>query len=140
MTDVAAIRTALAAAIAGMATTPKINAKGYLSDSITPPWAAVQPDSIDYDVTFRRGYDEIALIVRVYASRSDDRAGQAFLDSLLVGSGATSVKTAIEADRTLGGVAETLRVTAMRNYGVYEVAGVAYLGAEFAVTVWAKGT
>jgi hypothetical protein len=66
-------------------------------------------------------------------SRADDRAAQNNLDQYLVG--ATSIKTAVEGDRTLGGKADTCRVTELREYGVIPVGDTLYLGAHFAVEV-----
>jgi hypothetical protein len=49
--------------------------------------------------------------------------------------GENSVKAAIEADRTLGGAADTCRVTSMRNYQQVSVGETVYLGVEFEVEV-----
>jgi len=55
------------------------------------------------------------------------------LDAYLVGDG--SVKAAIEADRTLGGVANTCRVTEMSSYSSLPIGDVLYLAAQFTVEV-----
>jgi hypothetical protein len=136
MADVAAIRTGLRtrlATISGLRTP-----LGF--DKVETPAAQVGEVEIEYDKTMGRGLDELTFKIRVYASRADDRSGQDKLDGYLKGSGSTSVKAAIEGDRTLGGTAQTLRVTGVSGYGVYEVAGMAYVGAEFTVTVWATGS
>ena len=109
-------------------------------DKVETPSAQVGEVEIEYDKTMGRGVDELTFKIRVYASKADDRSGQDKLDGYLKGSGATSVKAAIEGDRTLGGAAQTLRVTGVSGYGVYEVAGTQYVGAEFTVTVWATGS
>lgn len=109
-------------------------------ERISVPAAAIEVSSIDYDQTFGKRLHEYPFTVRVYTSRADDKAGQDRLDAFLDPTGDVSVKAAIEADTSLGGVAETCRVTGVDNYGVYEVAGTNYYGAEFAVSVWARGT
>ena len=69
----------------------------------------------------------------VLVGRADDRAAQNLLDGFVVG--AESVKTAVESDRTLGGVANTCRVTDMNNYGSITIGEVLYLSAQFTVEV-----
>jgi hypothetical protein len=49
--------------------------------------------------------------------------------------GPNSVKAAIEKDRTLGGVADTCRVTSMRNYSQVSIGETLYLGVDFEVEV-----
>lgn len=109
-------------------------------DMASVPAVIVGEVAVDYDQTFNGAsgkVHEFTWTVRLYVSRADDRSAQDKLDAYL--DGASGIKAALEADRTLGGAAETLRVTAMSGYGVYEVAGQAYLGAEFSVSVWARG-
>lgn len=136
MASVSAIRDGLAAQLSNIA---GLRVLSYAPDRVSVPAAAVEIESVEFDRTFGRGMDEFSLVVRLYASRADDRAGQDRLDTYLAGSGTASVKAAIEADASLGGIAQTLRVTRVENYGVYEVAGVSYFGAEFRVSVWARG-
>ena len=69
--------------------------------------------------------------------RVSERTAQASLDAYANPTGASSIKTAIEADRTLGGSAQTCRVTDMRNVGPMSIAENTYLTAEFVVTVYA---
>jgi hypothetical protein len=55
------------------------------------------------------------------------------LDKFTVGP--DSVKDAVESDRTLGGSADTCRVTELRNYGQVTIGDVVYLGFELEVEV-----
>jgi hypothetical protein len=73
----------------------------------------------------------------VIVGRVDDRTAQNTLDGFCNPSGALSVKTAIERDKTLAGKAQSLRVTEMRNYTSIQVSENTYLAAEFIVTVYA---
>lgn len=98
-----------------------------------PPMAFVIPDSVDYDLDMRRGADTSTFAVTVMVALTDDRAAQANLDKYVFG--ADSVKTAIEADRTLGGIADTCRVVEMRNYGSITFGDQQYVGCEFVVEV-----
>ena len=81
--------------------------------------------------------DLITLAVRVFVGRVDAEHAQTQLDAFIASSGASSVRVAIEGDRTLGGACDTLSVTGARRYGAYSVgdAGIQLLGVEFLVTI-----
>lgn len=102
-------------------------------DAPRPPVAMVLPDRIEYDLNGSRGADTFYFTVSLLVGRADDRAAQRNIDEFVVGP--NSVKAAIEADRTLGGTADTCRVTEMRNYGQVSIGDVVYLGVEFEVEV-----
>lgn len=120
-------------------TISSLRAHDTIPDSIAVPAAVVGgPESVEYDLAMARGADKYTIPIRVYVGRASERAGQDKLDGYLASSGATSIKAAIEGDPTLAGAADTLRVTQARGYGVYEFAGVSYLGAEWLVEVIAR--
>lgn len=126
---------------ARLVTISGLRASDLLADAINPPEAVVGgPELINFDVTYGRGADRFTLPVRVYASRASERAGQDKLDSYLMTSGATSIKAAIEGDKTLGGTVHSVRVTLARGYGAYTIGDVTYLGAEFVLDIIAPST
>ena len=100
-----------------------------------PPMAVVIPQRIEFDTAMRRGMDTFSFQVLVIASRASERSAQATLDALCASTGSMSVKTAIEADKTLGGEAFDCRVTEMSDYGPLVIGEVQYLSATFSVTV-----
>jgi len=102
-------------------------------DAPRPPQAVIAPLRVDYDLNARRGADEYQFVITLIVGRADSRTAQNSLDSYIVGP--NSVKAAVEADRTLGGRANTCRVTEMRNYGAISVGDALYLGCEFLVEV-----
>jgi hypothetical protein len=107
-----------------------------IPDAIAPPAAIVGgPERIQWDLTFRRASDRYTIPVRIYVGRASERTAQDKLDGYLAGEGSGSIKEAIEADPTLGGAVETVRVTEARGYGIYPIGGVDYLGVEFLVDV-----
>lgn len=79
--------------------------------------------------------------VTVYVALTSDKAAQEKLDRFVDPDGAHSIKAAIEADETLGGVAEDTTVTEAGTDEVYErSAGTVtaqYVGTEFTVEVYA---
>jgi hypothetical protein len=110
--DIAAVRLALAAAadtIAGL------NCYSYHPNDIVEPAFIVWDVEIDFDQAMHRGMDEARFTCAVLVATSDDKAGQANLDAYLAGSGASSIKAALEAARgapgqlALSGAAETDR-------------------------------
>jgi len=130
MASVSELRTAIATA---MGSIDGLRTSAFVPDAPRPPIAVVMPDRIEYDLNANRGADRFFFTVTVLASRADDRAAQQNLDAFLTGPKA--VKGAIEQDRTLGGKANTCRVTAMQSYAAVPVGEVTYLSAQFIVEV-----
>ena len=118
------------AAISGLRTA------ATMPDQPNPPIAVVMPQSVSYDTAFGRGLDTYEFVVLVVVGRVDERTAQNLLDGYCNPTGAPSIKTAIESDRTLGGEVNDLRVTDMRNYSSIPVGEITYLAAEFVVSVY----
>lgn len=115
-----------------------VNVHAYV-DTYVPPVVFVYPRSVDYDNTMSRGGDEWEMVVRAVAQNLD-RNGQEFLDELCDPSGARSVKTLLEADQTLDGLARGVLVGRMENYQEYVFEGrAASWGCEFVVLIEADG-
>jgi hypothetical protein len=119
-------------AISGLRTTTET------PDTISPPIAIVNVANVNYDRTFQRGLDEYNFVITVIVGRVGERSAQRLLDSYVSTTGTSSVKLAIELDRTLGGKCDSLRVTDMRNYGSIVIGEITYLAAEFNVVVFAQ--
>lgn len=134
MTTLTTIRTGLAA---NLATITGLRTAAIMPDAITPPVAIVVAEGITFDSAMARGLDEYSFTVMVIVGRADARTSQNKVDAFCNPTGAGSIKTAIESDRSLGGAAQTLRVTEMRSYTSITAGDVVYLAAEFAVTVYA---
>lgn len=135
MATLSAMRTALAA---NLATISGLRTAATMPDQPNPPIAIVMPTSVSYDTAMGRGLDTYEFTVLVIVGRVDERTAQNLLDGYCNPSGATSIKAAIESNRTLGGQANDLRVTEMRNYSSLPVGEITYLAAEFVVTVFAQ--
>ena len=131
------IREGLAANLAGI---PGLQQSGYLLSNPTPPFAEIYPDWIAYDLAMGRGLDRWNLVVRVGVSLVTDVGAQKRLDKFIASAGATSIKAAIESDKTLDGLVDNVRVTRCDAYRVFERQGSsAVLGAEWQVEVLATG-
>lgn len=103
-------------------------------DSVNPPIVLVGVADFRWDDN-DTGMDAVHLKLLLLTSRANVEAGQRALDLYLKTSGPTSIKEALENDRTLGGLADRIRVDRVENYGFFTVAGVDYLGAELFVDV-----
>lgn len=133
----AEIRVALAASLE---TIPRLNQSAYLLSQPTLPQAEIQPDAVTYDLAFDRGLDRYTLIIRVQVGQAQNIGAQKTLDRMLAPSGEYSIKAAVEADGTLGGVCDDLRVVDCTGYRVYlREGGPPALGAEWRVEVFATG-
>ena len=137
MADLADIREALAASLASI---PNLHQSGYLLANPTPPFAEVYPVAKVYDRAMQRGLDVWHLNVRVGVGMGLSLGAQRSLDAFIADIGTSSIKAAIEDDRTLGGVVEFVRVTRCDAYRMFERQGSsAVLGAEWEVEVLARG-
>lgn len=135
MANISELRAGIAT---NLATISGLRTSATVPDSINPPIAVVMPNTINYDTSFARtGGDEYEFLVMVIVGRVDERTAQNRLDGYCSGTGASSVKAAIESDKTLGGKAFSLRVTSLRNYNQVTVGDVTYLSGEFVVQVYA---
>lgn len=118
-----------------------LTAAGYRSYSwpvptLTPPAAVVvYPDAIDYDLTYRRGCDEISLPVVVVFGRPTDRSTRDLFSNAVRGDG--SIKRMLESSSYTS--CDSVRVTRATT-DVASFAGVEYLAAMFTVQVIGSGT
>lgn len=103
----------------------------FPAKSAQPPFAVVDlPESIEYDAAMQRGYDRCTLNVVVGIANVVDRTARDKICTYTAGSGATSVKTVLEA----AGIGESLRVTRVQ-FRTISFAGSVYLGAVFTLDI-----
>lgn len=112
-----------------------LRAYDLIPDTVLPPCAVVGQLDFTFDIDNARGLDQAQVDVLVIVQRFSERAGQDKLDAYLAGSGSTSIKAAIEGDRTLGGTVNTLRVTGAEA-GTYDSQGVTFLSYRYRITIW----
>ncbi len=134
----AAISSLRAGLAANLATIAGLRVYTVLTDNPQFPAALISLDRVEFDSTMARGCDSIEFTVTLVVARADDRSAQNKLETYLAGTGATSVKTAVESDVTLGGSAFDARVTAAEQIGtVNSPDGSTYLFVDFSITVTA---
>jgi hypothetical protein len=89
---------------------------------------------LTFDFTLNRGFDSATCSILVVVGRMSESAAQDRLDAYLASDGSSSVKAAIEADKTLSGAVQTLRVTQATS-GMITVANIDYLSYRYEVTL-----
>jgi len=134
VTTVSQIKTGLAA---NLATVSGLRAYAYQPDNVNTPFAWPLLDSIQYNGAMGGGLITHKFTISVVVGRSAERTAQTLLDGYLSYKGATSIRQAIESDRTLGGVVQDLIVESANNISTLEANDATYLAIDFVVTVYA---
>lgn len=134
MASINSLRTAIAT---NLATISGLRTAAEMPDNPNPPIALVRPVSIDYNQAMNKGLTRYSFAVIVIVGRADERTAQRSLDGYCSSTGSSSIKNAVESNRTLSGNAYDCRVTEMRNYTPIQLNEGTYLAAEFAVDVFA---
>jgi hypothetical protein len=137
MADLAAIRAGLAA---NLSTIPDLQVLPQMISNPTPPCVIVFAGPTEFDKAMGRGLDSIVFMVRILVPSPSDIDAVVNLDPYLAGSGAQSIKAAIETDTTLSGACGGLQVTRHEGEQVVVREGQPpALGAEFRVEINAHG-
>ena len=134
MASITNLRTAIAT---NLATISGLRTSAEMPDNPNPPIALVRPVTVEYNQAMAKGLTKYSFNVLVIVGRADERTAQRSLDAFCSSTGASSVKLAVESDKTLGANAFDTRVTEMRNYTPIQLNEGTYLAAEFAVDVFA---
>jgi hypothetical protein len=132
MTNIPGVRDALKN---NLQTITNMRVYDTIPDIVTPPCAVVGQLDFTFDIDNQRGLDQASVDIYVIVQRISERTGQDKLDTFLAGSGNGSIKTAIESDRTLGGLVDTLRVISAES-GTYTSGDQSFLSYRYNVTIW----
>lgn len=133
--SITAIRDGL---VTNLATISGLRTAAEIPDNPSPPVAVVQLQSVDYDGAFGQGLTTYNFLVSVIVARPAEREAQRRLNAYASSTGDSSVKLAIESDKTLSGNAYDVRVVNMTNIGAVLLGEATYLAADFVVTVYAN--
>ena len=134
MADISTIRDGIAT---NLATITGLRTAAQIPDQPNPPIAMVQLQRIAFDGAFKGGMTTYEFGVSVIVGRVAEREAGRRLDAYASSTGVSSVKRAIESNKTLSGVVYDLRVSEMQNIGAVLLGEATYLAADFAVTVFA---
>jgi len=132
--SITAIRSGLAT---NLATITGLRSGATIPDNVNPPYAIIAPSSVDYHRAFNNALSTYNYTITLVVGRVSERTAQNNLDAYCSPTGSSSIRVAIESDKTLGGVAFDTIVTGMRNYGSVTIGENTYLAAEFDIAVQA---
>jgi len=132
MTNINGVRDALKN---NLQTITNLRVYDLIPDIVTPPCAVVGQLDFTFDIDNMRGLDQASVDVFVIVQRISERSGQDKLDNFLAGSGNGSIKTALESDRSLGGLVDTLRVISAES-GTYNSGDQSFLSYRYNLTIW----
>lgn len=133
----ASVSAVAAALMASLSDVPDLRTKNYQPENILPPIAYPVLQSVTYHRAFHGGDVVMEWNVSVIAGRWTDRTAHALLDSYLSYDGASSIRAALEADVTLGGVVQTMIVQNSTNISSLSQGEQEFLEITFQVTVHA---
>jgi hypothetical protein len=120
-----------------LGTIPGLRTAAEVPDLPNPPIAIVALQSATYDRAYAQGMTSYTFVITVIVGRAAERDAQRRLDAY-ISTGSSSVKYAVESDKTLGGNAYDCRVVSMDSVGSLNISDTTYLAADFTVTVIAN--
>ena len=132
MATLTEIRAGIASALSAI---PGMRSGAYLPDNPTPPFALVEPLTADYHSTYGNGMVQFEFKITVVVQRSSERTAQGMLDGFVANTGTSSVRQALELDRTLGGKVFDAKVSGATSIGAITISETTYLAAEFNLVV-----
>jgi hypothetical protein len=121
---------------ARLATISGLRTYDYQPDTGYVPFAFPGLTTIEYHKAMSGGMRIFTFNITVVTGRVDERTGQDELDAFASYDGAKSVRAALEADKTLGGIVDTLIVTSSANVSALSQGDNQYLTLDFTVTVY----
>lgn len=102
--------------------------------TLNPPAAVAYRRSTTPDATMD-GADDWLFAITVFVQYTDEPTAQTNLDAYLAPSGANSIRAAIDADGTLGGVVDYAVVQRIEADRIVEWSGIKYLAADLVIEV-----
>lgn len=109
----------------------------YQPEQLNPPFAFPILNSVRYHSAFQGGDVVMDWTVTVVVGRYVDRTAFTTLDAYLSYDGASSIRAALEADKTLGGVVQTLVVPSAIDISSLSAGDAEFLQIQVSVTVHA---
>lgn len=125
-----------AAIAARLATINGLRVFDYQPDNAYPPYAYPSVSNVEYHKAMAGGMQTYTYTITVITGRVDERSGQDELDAYASYDGAKSIRAAIEADRTLGGVVDTLLLASSANIASMSQGDNNFITLDFTLTVY----
>lgn len=135
MANISALRSGIAA---NLSTITGLRVSDTIPDQINPPQAILSLSSVSFDKAMHKGLTLYTFTLTVLVARQSERSGQAKLDAYVQSSGTSSIKLAVESDRTLGGAAYDCTCPQVTSYGVTTIGDINYISGEFEILAYAS--
>jgi hypothetical protein len=121
---------------ARLKTVPRLRVAAQIPEQVNPPVAVISRASVNYHRAMAGGATEWTMQIQLVAGRMAEKQSQRTIDAWLSWDGPQSVRAAIEADGTLGGVALDTVVTDADALSTFQIGDSEYLGVTMNVTVY----
>lgn len=119
---------------ARLGTIPDFQVYATPPGSIVVPAGVVRRRNTSYDISFDETTDT-AWSVTAFVQFANNEAAAEHLDLYVSPTGDHSIKAAVDADPTLGGVVDFARVTSAEGERVTNYAGIDYLSVDFNIEI-----
>lgn len=119
-----------------LATITGLRVYNYQPEQLNPPIGFPVLNSIQYHRAFQGGMMEMDWSIIIVVGRYLDRVAHDRLDGFLSFNGATSVRAALEADKTLGGIVDSLIVSDSTDISSLSANDAEFLQIQLSLTVY----
>lgn len=117
-----------------------LNVARYFTGQVVPPVAIIGvPPVTEYHASMGRGTMALEPTIHVFTGSAIDLEGQRALSEYANPVGDKSIRAAIEADKTLGGMAQDCIVREFRPLNLEEYSALNYFGGVFTLQLYARG-
>lgn len=121
--------------MANLSTISGLRTFAFQPEQLNPPFAFPVLTQVKYHGAMGGGDVVYEWTVHAIVGRYTDRSAYQTLDGFISYDGATSLRAALESDRTLGGVAQTLLVSSALSIDSLSAADAEFLQVQISVTV-----
>jgi hypothetical protein len=119
-----------------LATISGLRAYSYQPEQLNPPIGFPVLNTVNYHGAMNGGLVTMDWTIQVVVGRWVDRVAHSTLDGYLSYSGASSIRAALEADKTLGGVVQNLILPSSSNISALEQDDAEFLQISSTLTVY----
>lgn len=120
-----------------LATVSGLRTFAYQPEQLNPPFAYPELTQVTYHRSMGLGDVEMQWTINVVVGRYTDRTANDLLDQYLSPTGAKSIRAALESDKTLGGVVQTLILSSAADVTALNEADANFLQVQYQLTVHA---
>lgn len=120
-----------------LATVSGLRTHAYQPEQLNPPFAYPELTQVTYHRSMGLGDVEMQWTINVVVGRYTDRTANDLLDQYLSPTGAKSIRAALESDKTLGGVVQTLILSSAADVTALNEADANFLQVQYQLTVHA---